>query len=59
MALQDRVVLCVGSGAAQTILEPALNFILSGIGIGDSPLKMFIISFLSKKEGFWNVFILP
>ncbi len=46
----------VGSGAAQTILEPALNFILSGIGIGDSPLKMFIISFLSKKEGFWNVF---
>ena len=45
-----------GATVGQTILEPALNFILGGLGMGDTPLKKFIISFLSKKEGFWNVF---
>lgn len=45
-----------GATVGQTILEPALNFILGGLGMGDTLLKKFIISFLSKKEGFWNVF---
>jgi hypothetical protein len=45
-----------GATVGQTILEPALNFILGGLGMGDTPLKKFVISFLSKKEGFWNVF---
>jgi len=46
----------VGGGFGQAILEPALNFILGGLGMGDSVFKKFIISFLSKKEGFWNMF---
>lgn len=45
-----------GATVGQTIMEPALNFILTGLGMGDTPLKKFVISFLSKKEGFWNVF---
>lgn len=45
-----------GATVGQTIMEPALNFILTGLGMGDTLLKKFVISFLSKKEGFWNVF---
>ena len=45
-----------GATVGQTIMEPALNFVLTGLGMGDTPLKKFVISFLSKKEGFWNVF---
>jgi len=46
----------VGGGFGQAMLEPALNFILGGLGMKDSILKNFVISFLSKKEGFWNLF---
>jgi hypothetical protein len=46
----------IGGGFGQAILEPALNFILSGVGMKDNMLKKFVISFLSKKEGFWNMF---
>ena len=46
----------IGGGFGQAILEPAINWLLSGIGMQDSMLKKFVISFLSKKEGFWNLF---
>lgn len=46
----------IGGGFGQALLEPALNFILGGLGMGDSIFKKFIISFLTKKEGFWNMF---
>lgn len=46
----------VGGGFGQALLEPALNYILTGLGMEDTVLKKFIISFLSKKEGFWNMF---
>lgn len=46
----------IGGGFGQALLEPALNFILSGLGMGDSIIKKFVISFLTKKEGFWNMF---
>lgn len=46
----------IGGGFGQAILEPAINWILSGLGMQDTMLKKFVISFLSKKEGFWNMF---
>jgi hypothetical protein len=46
----------LGAGALGAITEPALNWILSGLGMGDTYLKKFVISFLTKKEGFWNLF---
>lgn len=46
----------IGGGFGQALLEPALNYILGGLGMQDSMLRNFVISFLSKKEGFWNVF---
>lgn len=46
----------VGGGFGQALLEPALKYILSGLGMSDGLIKNFITSFLSKKEGFWNLF---
>jgi hypothetical protein len=45
----------VGGGFGQAILEPAISWILSKLGMEDnSYIKKFIVSFLTKKEGFWN-----
>lgn len=45
----------VGGGFAQAILEPAVSWILSGLGMKEnSYMKKFVVSFLTKKEGFWN-----
>jgi hypothetical protein len=45
----------VGGGFGQAILEPAVSWILSGLGMeSNSYIKKFIVSFLTKKEGFWN-----
>ena len=45
----------VGGGFAQAILEPAVSWILSGLDMKEnSYMKKFIVSFLTKKEGFWN-----
>jgi hypothetical protein len=46
----------IGGGFGQAILEPALNYILGGLGMKDTFLKKFVISFLTDKEGFWNAF---
>jgi hypothetical protein len=36
-------------------LEPAVSWILSGLGMeSNSYIKKFVVSFLTKKEGFWN-----
>jgi hypothetical protein len=44
-----------GGGFAQAVLEPAVSWILSGLGMeSNSYIKKFIVSFLTKKEGFWN-----
>lgn len=45
----------VGGGFGQSILEPAVSWILSGLGMeNNSYIKKFVVSFLTKKEGFWN-----
>jgi hypothetical protein len=45
----------VGGGFGQAILEPAVSWILSGLGMKkNSYIKKFVVSFLTKKEGFWN-----
>ena len=45
----------VGGGFGQAILEPAVSWILSGLGMEtNSYIKKFVVSFLTKKEGFWN-----
>ena len=45
----------VGGGFAQAVLEPAVSWILSGLGMeSNSYIKKFVVSFLTKKEGFWN-----
>jgi hypothetical protein len=45
----------VGGGFAQAVLEPAVSWILSGLGMEtNSYIKKFVVSFLTKKEGFWN-----
>ena len=45
----------VGGGFGQAILEPAVSWILSGLGMkSNSYIKKFVVSFLTKKEGFWN-----
>ena len=45
----------VGGGFGQAILEPAVSWILSGLGMeNNSYIKKFVVSFLTKKEGFWN-----
>ena len=42
-------------GFAQAVLEPAVSWILSGLGMeSNSYIKKFVVSFLTKKEGFWN-----
>jgi len=45
----------IGGGFAQAVLEPAVSWILSGLGMEtNSYIKKFVVSFLTKKEGFWN-----
>ena len=45
----------IGGGFAQAVLEPAVSWILSGLGMeSNSYIKKFVVSFLTKKEGFWN-----
>jgi hypothetical protein len=45
----------IGGGLAQSVLEPAVSWILSGLGMeSNSYMKKFVVSFLTKKEGFWN-----
>jgi len=45
----------VGGGFGQAILEPAVSWILSGLGMeSNSYIKKFVVSFLTKQEGFWN-----
>jgi hypothetical protein len=44
------------STIGQTIAEPAVNWILTALGMDDTYLKKFMVSFLTGKEGFWNDF---
>lgn len=45
----------IGAGFGQAILEPAISWILSKLGMEKNTfVKKFVVSFLSKKEGFWN-----
>jgi len=45
----------IGGGFGQAILEPAVSWILSGLGMESNTfIKKFVVSFLTKKEGFWN-----
>lgn len=45
----------IGGGIGQAILEPAVSWILSGLGMESNTfIKKFVVSFLTKKEGFWN-----
>jgi hypothetical protein len=45
----------VGGGLGQAVLEPAVSWILSGLGMeNNSYIKKFVVSFLTQKEGFWN-----
>ena len=45
----------IGAGFGQAILEPAISWILSKLGMENNTfVKKFVVSFLSKKEGFWN-----
>jgi hypothetical protein len=47
----------IGGGLGQAVLEPAVSWILSGLGMeSNSYIKKFVVSFLTKKEGFWNYF---
>ena len=45
----------IGGGLGQAVLEPAVSWILSGLGMESNTfIKKFVVSFLTKKEGFWN-----
>jgi hypothetical protein len=45
----------IGGGLGQAVLEPAVSWILSGLGMeNNSYIKKFVVSFLTQKEGFWN-----
>jgi hypothetical protein len=45
----------IGGGLGQAVLEPAVSWILSGLGMeSNSFIKKFVVSFLTQKEGFWN-----
>ena len=45
----------IGGGLGQAVLEPAVSWILSGLGMeSNSYIKKFVVSFLTQQEGFWN-----
>lgn len=46
----------VGEVIGTSMIEPAVNYILSGLSIQDNELKNFVISHLSEKESFSNNF---
>lgn len=46
----------VGDVIGDSIIEPALNYILTGLSIQDNNLKQFVVSHLSEKESFTNNF---
>lgn len=45
----------IGGGLGSAVLEPAVSWVLSGLGMESNTfIKKFVVSFLTKKEGFWN-----
>lgn len=45
----------IGGGLGQAVLEPAVSWVLSGLGMeSNSYIKKFVVSFLTQQEGFWN-----
>lgn len=46
----------VGEVIGDSIIEPALNYILTGLSIQDNNLRQFVVSHLGEKESFTNNF---